>query len=647
MLTKEKNKIIKLIGKCFQENQESHQTLIAQLDLILREFDTLEKISFLKNAEFLVDRRGTKKYSHLIKQLLGIGDIPQYLKQYLDEVVIINKLFRETNHLQAKINKISPRKRLSSMLVATQQMQSAAKKVGNPQYYDKIIGWINDGVKSLIYDDQIFNGEEFIYGAKDYYTIGLFDDSLDIANQYVRDSIESAGFEDEYDEWKAGYRSFEIQNKKILSKATNKEIEFFYKTSIKECVIDHLFTIYYLVGRGILDFKRMGSPEERYNYNKFLLERKYFCKCLDVKIKNIPISEWMNAYFALKKYIKGRKYQYKYERVSFFNYGVRNKHSKTKNEWKEILIKYGVSKGYVDSIFETMIFDKKSVDLFDNPFVPCCGKYFVVPWLVDEMEVGRVLLSKFSNKSGADFKGYAFEKYIIDVLKYCGIPATAMKNKEYQCDVAFLLNDVLFICECKNRGVHKGNDLSFNEMDDDIEQLDRIANFYKENSNIVKRCFQNAGYHKISFNEVQKLIIYSKVTHGSVKRKGVFIMDIYKFLQPLGRDEMTDYLAKKYPSINESLTGEITAQKIINYYSYPIYYPDYVSTLEWVTFDYKVGKYKIKSERVKSGDWTESIDEKFIFKYCLMKKAKILHIEEMYKRGKLLEQFIPPEIRKG
>ena len=123
-------------------------------------------------------------------------------------------------------------------------------------------------------------------------------------------------------------------------------------------------------------------------------------------------------------------------------------------------------------------------------------------------------------------------------------------------------------------------------------------------------------------------------------------MDIYKFLQPLGRDEMTDYLAKKYPSVNASLTGEITAQKIINYYSYSVYYSDYVSTLDWGPFDYKVGKYKIKSERVKSGDWTKSIDEKFIFKYCLMKKAKILHIEEMYKRGKLPEQFIPPEIRR-
>lgn len=645
MLTKEKSKIIKSIKKCLEQNQKCYQNLVAQLDLILREYKVLEKINFLKNVEFLVDRRGKKEYDSLIKQLLGIDALPQYLKQYLDEVVIINKLFRETNRLQTKINKILPQKRLSSMLVATQQMQSVAKKAGEPQYYDQIIGWINDGLKSLIYNDEIFNGKEFIYGRKDYHTIGLFDDSLDIAIQYVRDSIDSAGFEGEFEEWKAGYRTFKIQNKKILSTVTNREIEFFYKTRIKECVIDHLFTIYYAVSRGIQNLKQMEETEERYKYNEFLLQRKYFCNCSNVKIKNIPISEWMNAYFALKKYIKGQKYQYKYERGSFFNYGVRNKHSKTKDEWKEILIKYGTSKGDVDSIFELMIFDKKSVDLFDNPFVPCCGKYFVVPWLINEMEVGRVLLSKFSDKAGTEFKGYAFEEYILEALKYCGIPATAMKNKDYQCDVAFLLDDVLFICECKNRGVHKGNDLSFDEMDDDIAQLDRISNFYKDNPNIVKKCFQDAGYDKIAFNEVQKFIIYSKVTHDALKRKGVFIMDIYKFLQPLGRDEMTDYLAKKYPSIKENLIGEITAKKIINYYSYPIYYSDYGGTLEWGKYDYKLGGYKIKSERVKVGNWMEAIDGDFIFEYCLRKKAKIFYINEMYKSGKLSKRFVPPELK--
>lgn len=220
-----------------------------------------------------------------------------------------------------------------------------------------------------------------------------------------------------------------------------------------------------------------------------------------------------------------------------------------------------------------------------------------------------------------------------------------MKNKDYQCDVAFLLDDVLFICECKNRGTHKGNDLSFDEMDDDIQQVNRIADFYRENPSIVKRGFQDAGYGKITFNKVKKIIIYSKVTHGTIRRQDVLIMDIYKFLQPLSRDEMTNYLAKKYPSIKESLTGKITAQKIINYYSYPVYYTDYVSTLEWGKYDYKLGGYKIKSERVKVGNWMEAIDEDFIFEYCLRKKAKIFYINEMYKSGKLSKRFVPPELK--
>lgn len=233
MLTKEKSKIIRSIEKCLQQNEKNYEELVAQLELLLNQFEALEKITLLKNAEFLVDRRGNKKYDRLIKQLLEVSNISEYLKSYLNEVIIINKLFRETNRLQAKLNKIVPQKRLSAMLVATQQMQSAAKKAGEPQYYDQIIDWINDGLKSLIYNDEIFNGKEFIYGRKDYYTIGLFDDSLDIASQYVRDSIDSAAFEGEYEEWKAGYRSFKIENRKIQSIITNKYIDFFIKQGLK------------------------------------------------------------------------------------------------------------------------------------------------------------------------------------------------------------------------------------------------------------------------------------------------------------------------------------------------------------------------------------------------------------------------------
>lgn len=133
MLTKEKSKIIRSIEKCLQQNEKNYEELVAQLELLLNQFEALEKITLLKNAEFLVDRRGNKKYDRLIKQLLEVSNISEYLKSYLNEVIIINKLFRETNRLQAKLNKIVPQKRLSAMLVATQQMQSVAKKAGEPQ----------------------------------------------------------------------------------------------------------------------------------------------------------------------------------------------------------------------------------------------------------------------------------------------------------------------------------------------------------------------------------------------------------------------------------------------------------------------------------------------------------------------------------
>lgn len=647
MLTRDKKGIIKSIKNCIQEYIRNYKELLSELDKILDRFDNFEKIKFLKNAEVLVDRRGVKKYNSIIKQILRLSYTPEYLKQYLDVVLIINKVFTETTRLQTKLNNIPPQKRLSSILVASQQMQSVAKEMRKPYGYDGIINAINDGLKSLIYDDKIFNGEEFIYGAKDHYTIGFFDNSLEIANQYIRNSIETADFEKEYEEWTFGYRSFTKRNQRIVSSVTDKEIEFFYKTGIKEDVIDFLFTIYYGISRGIQGLEQIESLEERYNYTKFLLQRKYFCNCLNIKIQNIPIYEWMSAYFVLKKYVKKLNYTYKYERVSFFNYGIRNKHSKTKEEWIETFIKYGVSKEYASALFELMVFNKKSVDLFDNPFVPCCGKYFVVPWIIEEMKIGKVLLSKFSDKEGTDFKGEAFENYILDVLKYCRIPAIRMKNKEYECDVAFLIDNVLFICECKNRGGDKAYDLSFDLMDDDIYQVDRIATFYKEHPDIVKRSFQKAGYRKISFNEVKKIVIYSKVTHGVVIKDETFVMDIYKFLQPLVRDEMTDYLARKYLLIKESLTGKLTAQKIISYYSCPVSYSDYPSALTWVYTDYKVGRYRIKTERVKLDDWAETIDKDFLFEYCMAKKAKILYVEEMYKRGKISKEFLPPELRNG
>lgn len=84
-------------------------------------------LGFCTNLQCLVDKH-QKKSHKFIKNLLAQKDIPEYLKQYLNEVIIINKLFKECNRLQKKINSISPDKRMSALLVAAQIMRSATKK---------------------------------------------------------------------------------------------------------------------------------------------------------------------------------------------------------------------------------------------------------------------------------------------------------------------------------------------------------------------------------------------------------------------------------------------------------------------------------------------------------------------------------------
>lgn len=649
MLINDQKTIIKSIRDCFSKYEMCATELIYQLDIILSQFDDTNKMKLLKKSECLVDKH-QKKSHKFIKNLLAQKDIPEYLKQYLNEVIIINKLFKECNRLQKKINSISPDKRMSALLVAAQIMRSATKNSKNSAlYYDKVINCINSGFKGLIYDTEIFNDNEFIYGEKDYFPFPFFDHSLKIANEYVRNSINSVYFEIEYNEWKNGYRSFNRKYNKITSSISDKSIDFSYKTAIKDNVISHLFNLYFMISQGAED-DFLNDFDNFYEYSKFILERKFFCNCSNVKIHNIPISDWLKSYFALKKYISTQDFKYKYEKVSLFKYGIKNKLSKSKKEWIDILVEFGVSKVFANTLFDFMTFKQKSVDLFDDPFVPCCGKYFVIPWLIEEMEPGLVLLSKLADKKGIDFKGYSFENYILESLKYLEIPAIKLEHKEkgtpYQCDVAFLIDDTLFLCECKNRGSTKINDLLFDEIDDDVQQIGRIADFYSTNPNIVKNCFHRFGYKNINYDNIQKIVIYSKVTHGTINKNGTLIMDIYKFLQPLGRDEMTDYLAKKYPEIKDCLTNNITSEKIIKYYKYDVHFSDYSNLFQWNSTYYKLGKHKISTDKMDSGNWVESIDYDFLFKYCMYKKMKLCYVQEMYESGKIPLNLVPPELRK-
>ncbi len=633
MLTKDEKKILKEIENNLKKNRQSISELIGDLDVILIEFNDEQKVKLLKKSELFIDRRGTNIDIDLVEQLLKFEHLPNYFKKYLLEVKIINKLFAESYKLQKNINSISPRNRLYAILTTIQKRQKIARRRA-VIYYDKAMELINNTLKSLVYDNQIFNGGKFLFKKCNYFSL-FFNDEMKIAEQYIEDSFITCAFEEEYEEWKAGYRTFLMQGERIVSSISDDSLLFFYQTNLKEIIINYLYDFYYGMFQGIDVLRDLNSQKHLFDHSRFLLEKKYLCDIDSIKINSIPAIEWMKAYIALKLFVKDSKKK---------KIWIQNS-----AQWIAIMVKYGVEPIYAEKLFASLILDKKSVDLYDNPFIPCEAGYFIIPWMIKDMDVGKVLLSKFSNKRGIDFKGATFERHVLDVLKYFRLPAVKLHNKfngeEFECDVAFLIDDTLCLCECKNRNINKSNEFFVNDMDDDIYQINRISTFYEAHPSFVQSAFKKAGYKNIKYKKIIKFVIYSQFIHEIIEKDSVILMDISKFFIPFGRDQMTEYLSEKFPKIKEFLSGSVTASKIIGYYRYPVHFFEYNNLIEIFKVPYKIGSCEIIDERIKINDWRGQIDNDFLFDYCLNRKLQIAHICELYEMGRISKDDVPPGIQ--
>ena len=89
----------------------------------------------------------------------------------------------------------------------------------------------------------------------------------------------------------------------------------------------------------------------------------------------------------------------------------------------------------------------------------------------------------------------------------------------------------------------------------------------------------------------------------------------------------------------------MTAKKVLNYYNQDVYFSNYSDMFSWKNISYKLGKYKIYSQKIDLGDWLKTIDYNFIYKYCISKKMKLYYVQKMYESGKILSDSVPPELR--
>ncbi|MFZ5354694.1 MAG: hypothetical protein ACOZCL_18485, partial [Bacillota bacterium] len=218
---------------------------------------------------------------------------------------------------------------------------------------------------------------------------------------------------------------------------------------------------------------------------------------LNESCNGVRLCEWIRAFAVLRReaddYIEKAKFP---QSLSIENWCMIG----NIEYWKEKLTHYGVAEDSAIKIINTLIYDEKSLDLFDSPFILLGDKLLILPSIVKSVQGSRAMLSLFARKGfNLSFAGYNFEDIILSEFHRANIEAKRVhrkvlnaegKEEEYECDIAFSIGKDLYLCELKY-DVQPINSMDFFEFEQKKkttinEQFKRISNFYLSNLHYVK-----------------------------------------------------------------------------------------------------------------------------------------------------------------
>lgn len=181
---------------------------------------------------------------------------------------------------------------------------------------------------------------------------------------------------------------------------------------------------------------------------------------------------------------------------------------------KELLdgfVAIGLSKAEAKTFVRLTTFGQGATDLFDTPLLKVSDNsycFFAAAYFAPVL--GMIVLSRISalnrrrdeegkaaNDCTFEGKGTAFEDRIVKIFRESEIPAHGFKYKvegtEYDCDAAVLIDETLFVFECKNRSIPMGHIPSLYyfklALDKAQAQVKRIAQQFTDNPSLVHNQF--------------------------------------------------------------------------------------------------------------------------------------------------------------
>jgi hypothetical protein len=226
---------------------------------------------------------------------------------------------------------------------------------------------------------------------------------------------------------------------------------------------------------------------------------------------------------------------------------------------KDLFICGGLTEDKADIFINLATFGKSSRDFYDKPLLKLDnGSYYIFHPLFTGFSVFFTVLSVFSElEIIIKNKGKNFETSILDKLRNRDIQAGEFKFKrdlsEYEYDAVFILDNKLFVVECKNRSLPGWNPVRGARFEKFIGKTVAQVNRLVEGLKLHPEVFEEHFGRNISDFEIVPIIMNALPFAFPGKYKGVYLSDSSSFGQFLSSKTISfkEYEGKKNKIVKE------------------------------------------------------------------------------------------------
>ncbi|MBS7576094.1 hypothetical protein HOY36_00945 [Enterococcus sp. MMGLQ5-2] len=397
---------------------------------------------------------------------------------------------------------------------------------------------------------------------------------------------------DAFEYWK--YSKIEIENseKKMLIDFIDEDFNravlvsnFRYKNYMKNVESD---IVDYKIRSDRYFTKRLSEEELSIYLSETLCQRYLGEDNLNQMIFGIELNKWLDGIHFLQHeamlYLKKKKNR---NIFSVQNLCI----VKTEFKWIKGLISFSkeIKREEAKTILGKLTFGEQSKDLIDAPLIKVQNQLILLPTLAKSIRPLSAVLSMFTRiedeerKNQEDialsFKGIEFEKRLKHLMKVSNnINANRLYIKmhkeeiEREIDLAFVLDDELFLVECKffNQPYTVREHAKTNKkIKNSIKQLNKNADYFEQNIDIV---IEQMNLKKDTLiKETHRILLTANILGEAGQQENILMIDEASFNAFLLRNPPTisnyngNIQEKVYFNKGKMFTGKVTAEKLINF----------------------------------------------------------------------------------